>query len=119
MRATALAWLGAALVLTAGCGGDEGETEKPKVDKHAVEAAVNKIDQGCIKSGFDPQTAPSGISAHVGHLLEAYEADPKASLDGTDVKAHTVEEAVDNVAEILADCKPEDALRIKEALAKP
>ncbi len=115
----ALAWIGAALILTAGCGGDEAETEKPKVDKQAVATAVHKIDEECIKAGFDPKLASSGISTHVGHLIEAFEADPKASLDGVDVKAHTVEEAVDDVAETLEDCRPEDALRIKEALAKP
>ncbi len=114
----ALAWIGVAVILSAGCGG-EAPAEKPKLDKPALEAAVNKIEEQCIKSGFDPKIADAGISAHVGTVLEAYEADPKASLGDTHIKAHTVEEAVGDVGEILEHCRPEDALRIKEALAKP
>ena len=107
------------MILAAGCGGGEGESEKPKVDTHELETSVNKIDESCIKSGFDPNASDSSISVHVSHVIEAYEADPKASLSGTDLKAHTVEEAVGDVAEILDDCRPEDALRVKEVLAKP
>jgi len=119
VRSVTLASIGAAALLGAGCGGDGGETEKPKVDKQALEASVNKIDEECIKSGFDPKAVDPGISVEVDRLVEAFEADPKASLSGTDLKAHTVEEAVGDVAETLEECRPEDALRVNEALAKP
>lgn len=117
VRSVASAWIGATAILAAGCGGDEAE--KPKVDTQALEASVNKIDEECIKAGFDPKSADSGITVHVTRLLEAYEADPKASLSGTDIKANTVEEAVGDVAETLEECRPQDALRVKEVLAKP
>ncbi len=115
----ALASIGATLILAAGCGGGGGETEKARVDTQAVETAVNEIDEACIKAGSNPKAVDSGISVHVDHLVEAYEADPKASLDATDLRAHTVEEVFGDVAETLEDCRPEDALRVKEVLAKP
>lgn len=104
-------------LLLAGCGGGDESDTKP-VTPTAVQQTVSGLLSACADMELDtPQVhdASPRVTGHVNRLIRQFSEEPDLDLRGTELKADTLRDQMVQSYQLLQDCKPQDAKRVRDA----